>query len=170
MYHKNSKKRGFILLLAVLISTVIFTIGITFSTILYKELILAFTARESQVSYYSADFGVECLRYWGNAREDPRYAAGVLIFDRMAPFEDDSDRRPEDQGKVECNNQEYVIDTAGEFDFIIDDNRYCANIVVEHLDDEGVHYVQARSWGFNTCNLQNKRRTDRALEVLYPTF
>lgn len=169
MHHKNSKS-GFILLLAVLISTVIFTIGVTFSSILYKELILAFTARESQVSYYSADFGTECIRYWGNARIDPRFGPGVYNFDKMAPFDDDSDRRAHDQGKVQCNGVEYTLDPAGAFDFIIDDNQYCSSIVVERQEEGEDAYILATSWGFNTCDLNNKRRTDRALELYYSTY
>lgn len=185
LIHKQNNNRrlgsgGFILLLAILLSTVLFSIGVAFSTIVYKELILSFTARESQISFYAADVGIECVKYWDNITKDPRFGPGVFGFDAVAPFEDDSQRvLPEDIGKIECGGTVHTIDLGGSFDFVLDNfadgdnpnpNDYCASIAVTKDVVQGSKMSNVRSWGFNNCNPDYPRRTDRALEATYSTL
>lgn len=170
MKENKIKKSGFILLLAILISTVLFSIGVAFSTVVYKELILAFTARESQISFYAADVGIECVKYWDNVTRDPRFGPGVGPYEKMAPFDNDTDRENEDMGKIECTGDVFDIDTEGEFDFIINNEDYCDSVVVTKGLVQGSRMTNVRSWGFNNCDPEYPRRTDRALEARYKTF
>ena len=65
---KAKNNKGFVLLLAIIISTILFSIGIGMATIIYKELILAFTARESQFAFYASDTSSECILYFDNLK------------------------------------------------------------------------------------------------------
>jgi hypothetical protein len=173
--NKNSKnlltkRNGFILLLGILIATVLFSIGVAFSTIVYKELILAFTARESQISFYAADVGIDCVKYWDNYTRDPRFGPGVGPFKAVAPFDDDSERNSDDVGKIECAGSVFILDDLGQYDFVINNEDYCDSVVVNKQVIQGVKMSIVRSWGFNNCDPEFPRRTDRAIEARYRTL
>ncbi len=57
-------RSGFLLLTAILISTVVLSVGISMASIAYKELTLSITARDSMYAFYAADAGAECASYW----------------------------------------------------------------------------------------------------------
>lgn len=56
--------KGYTLLFAVLVSSIVLSIGISILTISKKEVLLASSARDSMLAFYSADSGMECVRYW----------------------------------------------------------------------------------------------------------
>jgi Tfp pilus assembly protein PilE len=57
-------QRGFTLLVAVILTSVILSVGLALLDISYKQLILASTARQSQYAFYNADSALECSLYW----------------------------------------------------------------------------------------------------------
>ena len=61
---KMYSQRGFTLLLAVLISSILIAIGSAIFNILSKEIILSSSGRESQFAFFAADTGIECALYW----------------------------------------------------------------------------------------------------------
>ncbi|QQG42536.1 MAG: hypothetical protein HYW15_03470 [Candidatus Giovannonibacteria bacterium] len=62
-------KKGVTLLLAVFISTIALALGLGIFTIIFGELGIAGTAKESLVALYAADSGVECALYWDIKRQ-----------------------------------------------------------------------------------------------------
>lgn len=60
----SNKKSGFAMLFAVLVSSILVAIGISMFNISIKELIVATSARDSEISYYAADSAKECVIYW----------------------------------------------------------------------------------------------------------
>ena len=56
--------RGFTLLYAVLVSSILLAIGIAIFEITVRELRLSSIVRESEYAFYAADSGVECALYW----------------------------------------------------------------------------------------------------------
>lgn len=56
----NKYQKGFVLLFSVLVSAVIFFIGVGIFSISFKELLISSLAKESQKSIFAADAGVEC--------------------------------------------------------------------------------------------------------------
>jgi hypothetical protein len=58
-----SKKSGYTLLFAVLISVLILGVAVFMSGIARKEYILSSTALDSMYSFYAADSGIECVMY-----------------------------------------------------------------------------------------------------------
>lgn len=61
---KNAKERGFTVLFAALIASLVLTLGVSVFTIAQKQLILSSIGRNSQYAFYAADTGAECALYW----------------------------------------------------------------------------------------------------------
>ena len=59
---KDSKK-GFVILIAVLVATLVVSIGAFIASIAVKELRLSSSGRESQNAFYAADSAIECALY-----------------------------------------------------------------------------------------------------------
>ncbi len=64
--HKDTRnqKRGFTLLFAVLVGSLLFTLGLAIGNIALKEIILSSAGKESEKAFFSADAGTECALYW----------------------------------------------------------------------------------------------------------
>jgi Tfp pilus assembly protein PilX len=60
----TSKKSGFVILFAILVSTIILIMSAGIFRVAQKESILSSYSKESQIAFYSADAGVECALYW----------------------------------------------------------------------------------------------------------
>lgn len=58
------KNRGYTLLFAVLVSSLVLAIGISILTVSKKEFLLATSSRDSAAALYAADGGIECAAYW----------------------------------------------------------------------------------------------------------
>lgn len=61
---KNNKQPGFVLLYAVLVVTVVLAVGLILINIITKQITLSIVGRNSQVAFYAADSGRDCLEYW----------------------------------------------------------------------------------------------------------
>jgi len=177
---KNKKEnKGFILLIGILVAFIIFSIGIGMAIIVFKELVLSFTARESTAVFFTSDAHVECAKYWDNARDDNRF---------QSAFHPDNPTVPEPDQDVECDG--VVVPSAqieGEGtharSFWIDNTdpanstNYCANIEIrtcdhgvgecEAEDDPTLSTKRLTSWAFNTCDVDFGRRVDRAIRSKY---
>ncbi|PCH92027.1 hypothetical protein COB80_00760 [Candidatus Kaiserbacteria bacterium] len=64
MNKKNISQRGFTLMLASLVASLLTALGLAMFTIAQKEIILSSLGRDSQVAFYAADTGAECALYW----------------------------------------------------------------------------------------------------------
>src|SRR3990167_3198528 len=60
----RTNERGFTLLLAALVSSIVLALGVSIFTIAQKELILSSLGRDSQYAFYAADTAAECALYW----------------------------------------------------------------------------------------------------------
>lgn len=60
----NTSNRGFTLLLAALISSIVVALGVSIFRLAQKEIILSSIGRDSQFAFYAADSGSECALYW----------------------------------------------------------------------------------------------------------
>lgn len=60
---------GFVLLYAILLTTVILTIALSLLEVLIQQVPLSGLERESSLSFYAADGGAECALYWDNVQD-----------------------------------------------------------------------------------------------------
>lgn len=65
--------RGFALLVAVLISSVVLAIGISMLNITLKQYLFSGIGRESEIAFYAADAGMECALYWDASSQGGKF-------------------------------------------------------------------------------------------------
>lgn len=56
--------RGFALLIAIVLTSVILSLALALLDIAYKQLILSSTAKQSEIAFYNADSAMECALYF----------------------------------------------------------------------------------------------------------
>lgn len=141
-FEKKEGERGFTLLFAMLILTVVLSITSSVLNIMIKELKLSGAGRESQIAYYAAESGAECALYWV-ARGD---VDGT------------------NSGTITCAGDSISVtaDTAFEYDVSgNDDHPGCA--IVRIIPGSP---VTIESRGYNTCDT-SKLRVERGIRVTY---
>jgi hypothetical protein len=158
--------KGYTLLFAVLVSTLVLSVGISILNINKKEYLLASAARESVTAFYAADGALECAAYYDigqNRFSLPNYATYVscasfkpTVPDTAvgAPFSDDG-----------------AGTTVARFDLNLN-NSSCATVIVTKSQTTGTS-IQSRGynvgWDSSTskCNIPSPKRVER---VLYYTY
>jgi len=149
-------KKGFALLVAVVVSTLMLSIGAVIFNTTIKELRLSSLGRDSQFAFYAADSGIECALYWDI---------------RGHEFATSSDSEPTNPG-TRCAGQDI---TQSSWSVVTSSNSarssfsltfpggYCSTVVV----NKTVATTTIESRGYNTCNTSNPRRVERALRSEY---
>ncbi len=61
---RTAARRGFVLLYAVMTSTIVLAVGVSIISIALKQLAISSLGRESQYAFYAANTGAECALYW----------------------------------------------------------------------------------------------------------
>jgi len=56
--------RGFTVLFAALIGSLLFSLGIAISQLSIKEVVLSVAGKQSEAAFFAADTGIECALYW----------------------------------------------------------------------------------------------------------
>lgn len=59
----TTSPRGFTLLIALIVTSVLVSVGLALVDVAYKQLLLASTAKNSQIAFYNADAALECGLY-----------------------------------------------------------------------------------------------------------
>jgi hypothetical protein len=71
MIFKNlQNNKGYTLLFAVLVSSLVLAVGISILNVSKKEFLLASSARESVTAFYAADTGIECAAFHDDSARD----------------------------------------------------------------------------------------------------
>lgn len=63
---KNKEEKGYAILFAVVVVSIISVLGIGLANTAYKELVLSSLANDSQTAFYQSDMGAECALYADN--------------------------------------------------------------------------------------------------------
>ena len=61
---RETAPRGFTLLIAVILSSVVLSVGLALLNVAYKQLLLSSSAKQSQYAFYAADSALECALYY----------------------------------------------------------------------------------------------------------
>lgn len=137
-------KKGVTLLLAIFISTLALNLGLGIFTIIYGELGLAGTSRESLISFYAADSGVECVLFWDITAQ--AFSASTT-------------------SAINCAGSGYTVGGSSLSTFNMNlPNNSCAHVRVQKTGSETI----VTSLGENiSCGLTGPRTVQRGLEVKY---
>lgn len=166
-------KKGFTVLYAVLVSSLILSLGMGIVAITLKEVQLSGSGRDSQFAFYAADSGAECAFYWdlkGN------YFATSTVPAELNPSD------------MKCNEQTLTSnswsDTVGNGDptsatstfhmYMVtkpggtgDSSQSCAIVNVnKYLNSADKIITVIDSRGYNTCD-DNPRRLERGYRIEY---
>lgn len=156
-YSDQVRSGGFTLLYATLIGSLLLAIATGIFNIIFKELQLTSSSRESFVAFYAADTGLECSLYWDLSQ-------GVFLS---------SDDHDPPQSGVLCNGiditQNWTVNSnpssaTTEFDITFLPEPYCTHVVVSKVDG-GETLIESR--GYNTCDTNNPRRVERGIKATY---
>ena len=130
---KDSKagSRGFTLLLAALVASIVLALGTSIYTLAQKQVLLSALGRDSQFAFYAADTAAECALYW-----DFRYA----YFATSTPS-NPAAQNPSCDGQAlnptgRAGSYPYTMVSA-QMNFFSDTNStggYCTQVTVEKCD------------------------------------
>lgn len=151
----TSSGRGFTILLAALVATLVLALGISVFSIAQKQIILSSLGRSSQYAFYSADTAAECALYW-----DVRFARFPTSTLATVP-------------NITCDSEDITItvsDVGGsivsEFDF--EPNGYCANVAVIKDPTDGSTRVEADGFSTECSEIDTSNRVlQRSVELSY---
>ncbi len=150
---RNTYQRGFTLLLASLVSSVVLVLGASIFALASKEVTLSALGRDSQFAFYSADGAAECALYW-----DVRHPALTdSLFSTTTP-----------PTTLTCDTQPAPITTGGSwptgvtFTFQYNPNGKCAKVVVTKQETNPVTTINASGYNVSCSDLD--AGSDRALE------
>jgi hypothetical protein len=168
-HHKTNQ--GYVLLLAVLVTSVILAISFGVYAIGLKAVVLSVYIKDSQRALAAADRGVECALYWDNQFRNNTINAS--IFATPAPFvlpgnanqATCAGRTITNAGAVSGGGtawQQFTTPVEGHslFTLQFSDNT-CVNVAVSKTSSETVYTAD----GLSDCNDQNLRRTQRTIQV-----
>lgn len=164
----SDHKQGFVILIAVLVSSLVISLGAFIAGIAVKELALSTSGRDSQVAFYAADAAIECALY-----QDLHIEAFTASSSASGPVD------------INCNSSTTVIVINND---LSNANRGVSEFFVSFPDNAGDNvayspYARVRitksnigtvddetiieSRGYNVKDTAVSKRVERALEVSY---
>jgi len=180
---KTTKTKGYTLLFAVIVSSIVLSIAAFIMSISRKQFILSSLARDSTVAIYAADSAIQCAV--------AAYANGTLVEYHTDEGQGNSNR-PEryvlscgsSGGNGNFGNNPTTEATVGFLTgtayqsgevSIIYDNNTCAKVVITDGFDSlktTRHKVRIESRGYSignagACPVRNPRTTERAIQLEY---
>lgn len=164
--NKSLRKKGFTLLIAALLASLLSSIALAIFNIAQKEVVLSSIGRDSQFAFYAADAGAECALYWDfkynafdpssvYAGSDPALCAGVALLDFPTPYED---------GFPDGQNGLGGTDTTS---FWFESQGYCAYVSVTKTDNPRRTSVESLGYSTPCNNVTHPRRLERAVRLTY---
>ena len=157
-YKDLQKKRGFVILYAVMISSMLLAISLGVSNILLKEIKFGTSVKNTNDAFFAADIGAECALYYDKSTQDKFPLAGPAT-------------------SITCANVTIMPNfSAGNYDFIIiglgDALKGCAKVNI----NKSIAPTQLVSKGYNngsggsspnwTCT-SDTNTVERQLELNY---
>jgi hypothetical protein len=149
--------RGFTLLIAVILSSVILSLSLALLDIAYKQVVLSSIAKNSQYAFYAADSLLECGLYYDQQTAGFAYAG--LPSDTIFCEEQTINlTTPPNSTSVNGSTRttEFFVPCAG-------GGMRGQILVVKDSSGETVIYAN----GYNTCNESDARRIERGLRISY---
>ncbi|MDO8594702.1 MAG: pilus assembly PilX N-terminal domain-containing protein [bacterium] len=174
----NSSEKGFTLLFAVLVGSLLFSIGIAIAHLALRELVLSAAGKQSETAFFAADTGIECALYFDR----------VVGKNPLTPVFPNSETAPGDaDGFIKCDNDDEVqltfetptataATTTFRMNFPVSDTNptgSCVDVTVGKVAPQDPAparaIIEARGRNDSDCGslLLNPGRVERALRVRY---
>ncbi len=153
--YTEKNNRGFTVLLAALVASLVLSLGLSIYSIASKQIILSSLGRNSQYAFYAADTAAECALYW-----DRR-------FDKFPTT------TPDSISTFKCDAQDITatavdrgstIDTTFEFA----PNEYCAQVLIQKTISTGATLIEANGFSTACSDIDDSSRAlQRSVELSY---
>ncbi|PIR82624.1 hypothetical protein COU20_01540 [Candidatus Kaiserbacteria bacterium CG10_big_fil_rev_8_21_14_0_10_59_10] len=149
----RAQRRGFTILMAMLVSSLVLALGLSIFSIAQKSVALSAIGRDSQFAFYAADTGAECALFWDmrhgafSAEEEP-FADAACDGQSIGPFSF------EGYGV----NQIFEFEPAG----------FCARVVVEKSDTHPRTVIHSDGYSTSCDTIETSRRAlQRSVRMQY---
>ena len=159
MQERTQNVRGFALLVAIILTSVILTISLALLDIAYKQVVLSSTGRQSQYAFYAADSAMECALYWDQKQN--AFAYSVTPPSTISCAGKTISVTSSVSAGVRTSTFNMPCPTTGN-DAIV--RIYKTN---GSICNSGTATSCLYSTGFNSCNASDTRRIERGLKVFY---
>lgn len=151
----HTPTRGFTLLTAIILASVILALALALLDVTYKQVILSSSAKQSQYAFYAADSALECVLYY-----DQQYDAfGTNPFGLSS---------------ISCNGTSISFSSSGSAPRTTALTIPCAGIsgseqayVQIFKNYPGTPSNRLYANGYSSCNTSDARRIERGLRVTY---
>ncbi|MDR3547760.1 MAG: hypothetical protein P4M11_05765 [Candidatus Pacebacteria bacterium] len=150
-------QRGFTLLVAVILTSVILSIGLALLDISLKQITLASSSRQSQYAFYNADSALECALYWDSIDTfdyNTEPSTGTLSC------EGQSFNYTASAGASGSRTTTFTIPCAG--DSTSGDGS--SDVTITKQSTNATHFYAN---GYNSCIAANPQRVERGEEAKY---
>lgn len=152
---RASKQKGFTLLIAVVLASVVLAIGLALLDIAYKQITLAATARNSQFAFYAADGALECALY---------YDQQLGHFPRPPGTPLPSSITCQGQSGISVTVSNTAATSTSSFSIPCPGGSPQSSAQIAKASN-GLTIIYA--YGYNNCNASDTRRVERGLRVVY---
>lgn len=144
------QQRGFTILLAALVGSLVLALGISVFTIAQKQIVLSGVGRGSQFAFYAADSGGECALY-----HDMRMG----LFSTSSP-----------PAQVTCATQTVVVNqpTPNSFTFEYEHYTYCVRVTVTKSSSHPRTTISSNGYNVSCSDVAiSARALERTIELRY---
>lgn len=172
----RQSQRGFALLIAVIFMAVMLAFSLTLTALAYKQTILASSATDSQIAFYAADAGLECLLL-----SDQRTDLSNSNFDYATRYAAGAKTTPD---AIRCNGEDATIlgptkwgQSASGIAYFTQTQRlslgkYCADVTIFKYEQpdarDNVAYLFSQGYSVPCANVTDATRfAARGLQAHY---
>jgi Tfp pilus assembly protein PilX len=175
-YFMTKRNKGFTLLFATVVVSLMLSIGLAIANITLTQLVLSSAGRESQFAFYNADTGVECAIYYeynvpGNEEGAPFFANHNSVIETLP------------NNTIDCAGREITIGSGNvtrsgatttttfyinppDDDCVVGEPTFEVQVHKSEFSEYATNvFIEAR--GYNTCDASNPRRFERGLYVTF---
>ncbi len=145
-FYKNNSKKGFVILFAVLISSIILLMTSGVFNVIQKQVLLSSYSRESQRAFYAADAAIECALFYDTS---PFIAKTYFPIDGSPLVDIDcggSTIQVQDIGSTPSYDHAFAFRYFNNADEV-----GCAYALIEKSLVGGLYETRVTAAGFNTC-------------------
>jgi Tfp pilus assembly protein PilX len=147
------KNQGFTLFIAIIVMGTLLLVTTGLISLAVRQSLISASGRESQQAFYAADTGMECALYW-----DVKNPSGISAFSTTTG------------STISCNNssgQAVGGSSQSTFSLNLTPDSSCTSVTVRKSYQGSTLVTSIESKGYNTCDLSNPRRVERAVRAVY---
>ena len=165
-------KNGFSLFIAIVIASSLLLISFLISKITTKGLEFANTGRNSQIAFFAADAGIECALYYDTVFEPSKFATSTggspIVCGSVSITTSGSLPGTTTLARIGGGGN---ANPTSVFGFTLNQGLNpidaCVVVLVNKSYSGPSLITRVYSYGYNSCDTNNKRRVERGIEVFY---